>query len=182
MALQFGPTKIGGMQYNGVTIGEAMYNGQIVYTSVSWPQGFVVGARDNAYAWWSSSSQWESVTSGDASARTAQVHPHPSYPETELTGAGISVPAGTYHIELASRTRGSETVNRGIRATLNGVTIPGLSTMKSYAGAGHTISISATVTIGGGVVSMDGGLAAAGLGGGLLTGSANHTWLTIAHV
>lgn len=33
MALQFGPTKIGGMQYNGVTIGEAMYNGQIVYRS-----------------------------------------------------------------------------------------------------------------------------------------------------
>lgn len=34
MTLQFGPTKIGGMQYNGVTISEAMYNGQIVYRSV----------------------------------------------------------------------------------------------------------------------------------------------------
>ena len=33
MSLQFGPTKIGGMQYNGATIGEAMYNGQIVYRS-----------------------------------------------------------------------------------------------------------------------------------------------------
>lgn len=34
MSLQFGPTKIGGMQYNGVTIGEAMMDGQIVYRSV----------------------------------------------------------------------------------------------------------------------------------------------------
>ena len=34
MSLQFGNNKIGGMQYNGVTIGEAMYNGQIVYRSV----------------------------------------------------------------------------------------------------------------------------------------------------
>lgn len=34
MPLQFGPTKIGGMQYNGVTIGEAMMDGQIVYRSI----------------------------------------------------------------------------------------------------------------------------------------------------
>ena len=33
MALQFGNTKIGEMQYNGVTIGEAMIDGQIVYRS-----------------------------------------------------------------------------------------------------------------------------------------------------
>lgn len=34
MPAQFGSTKIGAMQYNGVTISEAMYNGQIVYRSV----------------------------------------------------------------------------------------------------------------------------------------------------
>ena len=34
MALQFGNTKIGEMQYNGVTIGEAMIDGQIVYRSL----------------------------------------------------------------------------------------------------------------------------------------------------
>ena len=33
MALQFGNTKIGEMQYNGVTIGEAMIDGQVVYRS-----------------------------------------------------------------------------------------------------------------------------------------------------
>ena len=34
MGAQFGTTKIGAMQYNGVTIGEAMMDGQIVYRSV----------------------------------------------------------------------------------------------------------------------------------------------------
>lgn len=34
MSLQFGSTKIGAIQFNGVTIGEARYNGQIVYRSV----------------------------------------------------------------------------------------------------------------------------------------------------
>ena len=33
MPAQFGPTKIGAMQYGGVTIGEAMMNGQVVYRS-----------------------------------------------------------------------------------------------------------------------------------------------------
>lgn len=33
MALQFGGTPIGGMQYGGVTIGEAMIDGQVVYRS-----------------------------------------------------------------------------------------------------------------------------------------------------
>lgn len=33
MSVQFGNTKIGAMQYNGVTIGKAMYNGKVVYTS-----------------------------------------------------------------------------------------------------------------------------------------------------
>lgn len=33
MSLQFGSTPIGAMQYNGVTIGEAMIDGQVVYRS-----------------------------------------------------------------------------------------------------------------------------------------------------
>ena len=37
MPMQWGPTKIGAMQYNGVTIGEAMMNGQIVYRSSPYP-------------------------------------------------------------------------------------------------------------------------------------------------
>lgn len=37
MPIQFGSNKIGAMQYNGVTIGEAMYNGQIVWQSSPYP-------------------------------------------------------------------------------------------------------------------------------------------------
>ena len=37
MPMQWGPTKIGAMQYNGVTIGEAMMDGQIVYRSTIYP-------------------------------------------------------------------------------------------------------------------------------------------------
>lgn len=44
MSLQFAPTKIGAMQYNGVTIGEAMYNGQIVWSAAQPVTPFTLGA------------------------------------------------------------------------------------------------------------------------------------------
>lgn len=37
MSLQFNNNKIGAMQYNGVTIGEAMIDGKIVYQSAIYP-------------------------------------------------------------------------------------------------------------------------------------------------
>ena len=59
MTVQFGSTAIGGMQYNGVTIGEAMYNGQIVYRSVppsiypldgNWTATFMFGSVHTGYS------------------------------------------------------------------------------------------------------------------------------------
>lgn len=183
MALQFGPTKIGGMQYNGVTIGEAMMNGQVVYKSGPpgvWPQGFEVNGAAGATAltsWAPVRGGW-GLTSPDVGVPT--LFPHPDYPHTVITSpsGGISVPAGKYLIELTSETGGSRAGVRGLRATLNGSPIPGLQVQQNYSGFGFTVSVSGVVTIGAGVLSTqvytDGVFISMRCGG-----SPNTSWLRI---
>lgn len=172
MALQFGSTKIGAMQYNGVTIGEAMMDGQIVYSAMSWPAGFYIGGSQMAYT-----GQWVGPRLPESGSSFIAL-PNPNYPDTRITGDGISVPAGRYTITAQVTHAVSTSYLKGVRATLNGTPISGLL---SHATSTRTVSeVSATVTIGAGIVSMEKYDAQWYARTGLMPSTgAPYTWLTI---
>ena len=145
MAGYRGATPLGALYHGDVKLGAGWTyrGGQWVQVYAAWSDAGMTKVGEYTLA----RSGWEAVSGWG---------PHPSYPDTVVTGDGIEVPAGTYLItaQLTYSSAGGNS-GQGVRVTSDGAAVPGLSYMSGYTNETQ-YTVSDTVDVAASVLRVEG--------------------------